>query len=488
MRLRHFPALAFSALGAFGALCIVPPAALTAQRLTGTVLLPGGTAPAAGVVIAAADSAGRDIAHSVSLDDGSFSFFVDSTQPLTFSAHRVGFRPTPVLAAARRFRDGETETARVTLAAERLPFPAKAPRRATTCSGGSAEGRAAVAALLGEARTVLRAARFRVGRPDIETRYTTFQHRTAKNGEDTLYTFMRRADGTAPVLFDETPAEELERRGFFATIMGEREFAPLGLETLLSDWFPETHCFTLGRISADQVSMRFEPTRERKGLVDVEGEYVFDRATLGLRRVSYAYVNLPAEERKSGAGGLVEFAQAPNGNWVSLHWMQRFPLLGYRQSSGNTSFVQSQMTLIDIIGHRVIGGRTNAVLAGRRPVFRHDPVPTGRTATPFQAACPERLVTAATSAATGRLVANDSLGVDRVLVRATWKVLVVVDRTEMAEREHVRETATGPGGEWTMCDLPVDRDIELSWSLRGKEEKRPLKFSQAGLMVNVPEA
>jgi hypothetical protein len=458
---------------------------LAAQRLTGSVTAPAGAGGAAGVVIVASDSAGREVAHTVSLDDGRFAFFVDSTRALTFSAHRVGFQPTPVL--TRQLRDGETETVTVALGAEPVALPRNVPRKATTCGGGSAEGRAAVATLLGEARKAMLAARFRVGRTEVSQRFTTVQHRTAKNGEDTLYTFMRRNEGTAPVLFDETPAEELERRGFFATILGERVFAPVGLETMLSDWFATTHCFTLQRVTPEEIVMAYEPTRERKGLVDVQGSYVFDRTTGGLKRTSFEYVNLPAEERKSGAGGLVEFARSPNGNWLALHWLQRFPLLGYRTASGNTSFVQSSMTLIDIIGHRVVGGRVNAVVAERGPVFRHDPVPTGRTPTPFQAACPERLVTAQTSAATGKLVANDSLGVDRVLVRAMWKVLVVVDRTQMAEREHVRETATGPDGEWTMCDLPVDRDIEVTWSLRGKEQKRPLKIAQGGIMVALPE-
>lgn len=456
-----------------------------AQRLAGTATLPDGTSPAVGVVIVAADSAGREVTHTVTRDDGRFLFFVDSTQPLTFTAHRVGFRPTAM--HTRQLRDGEADSVRVVLGAEAVALPKGVPRKATTCGGGSADGRAAVETLLGEARKVLLVSRFHVGRPDVDARFVTLQHRTAKNGEDTLYTMMRRDAGSVPALFEETPTEELERRGFFATIQGERTFAPVGLETLLSPWFAETHCFTLERATAEELVLGYKPARERKGLVDVEGELRFDRATTGLRSAAFTYVNLPAEERKSEAGGRIDFARATNGNWLALAWHHRFPLLGYRQTSGNTSFVQTSMTLVDIIGHRVVGGRVTALLAGDQPVFQHEPVTTVRRPPPFAVACPERLVSAATSAATGKLVATDSLGVDRVLVRAAWKVLVVVDRTQMAEREHVRETTTGPDGEWTLCDMPVNRDIEVSWSLRGKEEKRPLKIEQAGLVVPLPE-
>lgn len=455
---------------------------LPAQRLAGTAWLPDGSTAAAGVIIVAADSAGREVAHTVTRAGGGFAFFVDSTQALSFSALRVGYQATPLF--TRRMRDGETDSVRVVLGDTRTALPTRVPRGASTC-GGRDDGRAAVRALLDEARKVMLASRHRLGRSDANARTVTFQHRTAKNGEDTLYTFMRRAEGPPPPLFEEVPTEELERRGFFATIMGERTFNVPGLETLPSEWFVETHCFTLSRINDDGYVVTFKPARERRGLVDVEGEYRFDRATAGLRSVTFRYEGLPQEERHSEAGGTIEFVRLPNGEWSALRWHQRFPLLGYRSASGNTTFVQSQMTLIDIIGHRVVGGRTLAVLAGERPVFRHDPVPAAQSRSEFGQLCPERLVTAQTSAARGKLVATDSLPVDRLLVRATWAVPVVVDRTEMTEREHVRETITGPDGEWTLCDLPVNRQISLSWSVRGVEGSAPLMIETAGVVVDV---
>ena len=448
-----------------------------AQRLAGAVVLADGRTPAPGTIVVARDSAGHDVGYAVAGATGGFAFFVDSTQPLSFVAERVGLAATPLF--TRRFRDGERDSVTVTLSADALTLPTKVPRGASTC-GGRGDGRTAVESLLGEARKVLLASRYRIGRPDAVARTTAFQHRTAKNGLDTLYTMMRREVGTPPPLFEEVPAEELERRGFFATVNGERHFAPLGHETLLSAWFAETHCFKLDRADDQELVVEFAPSRERKGLVDVEGTYRFDRATGGLREVTFRYQNLPREERHSEAGGAIEFARASNGEWVATRWHQRFPLLGYRSSSGATTFVESKMTLVDITGHRVVGGRVNAILGGARPVFQVDPLPPLRSE--FAALCPERVVSAQTAAAMGRIAAEDSLPVYRLAVRASWKTLVVVDRTQMTEREHVRETLTGPDGEWALCDLPVDRDVMLVWNIRGKDVIKTIKLTKGGVI------
>ena len=466
--------------------CALVPAEVTAQRVMGTVMLPGGAAPAAGTVIAAEDTTGRETAHTVVRDDGTFMLYVDSTRVSNLKALRVGF--TPVEFLKRHLRDGETETVALVLGGDALTWPRSAPRGATTCGGGRDEGRAVVNGLLEEARKVMLASQYRIGRADVNTRYATFQHRTAKNGEDTLYSLIRRSAGSAPVLFQEIETADLERRGFFAMLGAERVFIGPELTVLNSPWFTETHCFTLRQVTTGEFVMSFEPSRERKGLVDVSGEYRLDRVTGGLRSISYQYVGLPAEEKKSGAGGVIEFARASNGNWLAQYWYQRFPLLGYRQSSGTTTFVQSQMTLVDIIGHRTIGGRVTALLReDGRPLYQHDPLTRPTATSPFGTLCSERLVTASTAAARGKLTANDSLGVDRLAVRATWKVLVVVDRTEMAEREQVRETVTNADGEWALCDLPVNRDLKISWDIRGNVTERPMTITQPNTLTVVQD-
>lgn len=471
---------------AFAAILSCAAAEAGAQRFVGSVILPGGAGPAAGVLVVAQDSAGRGVAETVTLDDGTFSLFVDSTRTVTLSLLRPGAAPVTLL--SKRLGDNQVDTVRTTLPAAVLPLAGAVRGGSSTCRDRRT-GKEPVHLLLEEARKTMRIAQLRIGRSDVVARFATFNHRTAKNGEDTLRTQLRRTTGALPALFDPVSAEQLEAGGFFATIAGERVFRAPDLDLLVSDWFHETHCFTLRRVTADSLILGFAPTRERKGLVDIEGEYVFDRRSLDLLHVDFAYVGLPAEERKSGAGGRIAFSRATNGNRLASTWHQRVPLLGYRQADGTTTFVRSQMTLVDIIGHRTIGGRVTATLHQGRPTWQRDPLLRPVSTTAFGQACSERLVTAATAAARGRIVSDSGDALPGVLVRAYWEVPVVVDRTQMAAREHVREALTTEDGSWTLCDLPVKRDVTLRWEIQGKESSVPLQFAEPNVLVEVkPDA
>ena len=51
---------------------------LHAQQFMGTVVLPDGSTPVAGVLVVVSDSAGREVAQGVSGVEGRFALFVDS--------------------------------------------------------------------------------------------------------------------------------------------------------------------------------------------------------------------------------------------------------------------------------------------------------------------------------------------------------------------------------------------------------------------------
>ncbi len=459
--------------------------AVGAQRFVGSVALPGGAGPAAGVLVVAEDSTGRLVAESITLDDGSFAIFVDSTATVTLRLLRSGAAPVTVV--TKRLGDAQVDTIRAVLPAAAPLLGASVERGSSTCRGRR-EGKDPVHVLLAQADIALRVTQLRIGRSDVAARFVTFNHRTAKNGTDTLRTAFRRAAGALPALFEPTSTEQLEAGGFFATVGGERVFRAPDAAILTSDWFQETHCFTLRRVTADSLVLEFAPTRERKGLIDIAGEYRFDRRTLDLREIAFSYVGLPAEERKSDAGGVLEFARAANGNWLVAAWNQRVPLLGYRQADGTTTFVRSSMTLVDIIGHRGVGGRVLATLQGSRLTYQWDGLTRPLSTSPFGVLCSERLVTAATSAARGRVVSDSAEALPGVVVRASWEVPVVVDRTQMATREQVRETVTREDGSWALCDLPVKRDVTVRWEVRGKEVKVPLVITEPTAVVDIKPA
>ncbi len=474
-------ALPHRSLCAAAALCLSASAS-PAQQFTGTVVLPDGATPAAGVLVVVTDSAGREVAHGVSGAEGRFSLFVDSARTLTLTLHRTGFAPT--VAATRRLAGDEVADLVATLGGSAIRIPALR-RGATTCGRASAEERAAVGVALEEARKALLAAQSMIARNDVTSRFMTFEHRTAKTGEDTLRTLARRGTGPIPSLFRATTTEELEAGGFFATIAAERVFRAPEPAILASGWFTGTHCFTALPQGDSALRLTFRPTRERKGLVDLEGAYVFDPRSLSLRRVEFRYQGMRAEERDANAGGLIEFAQLANGDWLATRWHDRFPLLGYRTSDGATTLVRTSMTLIDITGHRVVGGRVLAVVNDGLTLMRSDPVEGALATSEFGRLCPERIVRQNTGAARGVLAPVDSEPVRGVLVRATWSEPVVVDRTLLTQREHVRETFTDEQGNWLLCDIPTRRDVTLRWEARGQERTIPFTLPAAGTVITV---
>jgi hypothetical protein len=459
------------------------PADADAQQFIGTVLQPDGRTPAPGVLIVASDPAGRDVARTVSGAEGRFTIFADSATTLTVRLLRTGFQPTVV--ATRRLAGDEIADLVAVLGAEPIVVPALR-RGAASCGRQSPAERDAMALVMEEARKALVAAQGLIGRDDVSARFLTFDHRTAKTGEDTLRSVIRRGRGALPSLFRATTTEELEASGFFVTVSGERIFRAPEPALLASEWFTSTHCFTAQPQGDSALRLVFRPARERKGLVDVEGVYVMNPRTLGLRRVEFKYVNQKDEERHSNAGGVIELLQMPTGEWLASRWWQRFPLLGYRASEGNTTFVRSTMTLIDITGHRTQGGMLLAVLRGEQAVLRFDPVVGPAAASEFGRACPERAVQRTTAAARGTLVPADSESVTGILVRATWGEPVVVDRTQFSEREQQREAFTDADGGWLICDLPARREVTLRWEVRGQERSQTFTIPAAASVFTVP--
>lgn len=456
------------------------PATAAAQRLIGTVVLPDGRTPAPGVIVVARDTAGRALSQVVTGAEGMFTLFVDSATTFSLRLFREGFTPTD----GERRRLGADEVVDVIAVLGDAAVPRlQIPRGTVSCGRPGAEQRAAMSQVLEEARKALLVAQASLGRTDISARFATYDHRTAKNGEDTLRSVIRRGRGALPPLYRATTTEELEAGGFFAEIGGERIFRALEPAQLASEWFTSTHCFTLTQLGDSVVRLAFRPARERRGLVDVEGALRFDARTLSLRDVEYRYQGLRDEERASGAGAWMEFARLSNGDRVVTRWGQRTPLLGYRLSDGATTMIRTSMTLIDIIGHRSIGGRVTSVMHGTLPLLRIDPVEPAFERTQFGRACPERLVRQSTGAAQGVIPPKDSASLSGILVRLSWDDPVVVDRTLFTKREQVRETLSDATGAWLVCDVPLRREITVRWELRGEERSYTFTLPAAGTIL-----
>ena len=93
------------------------------------------------------------------------------------------------------------------------------------------------------------------------------------------------------------------------------------MTVLVSDWFLETHCFTMDkdRTKGDTVVIKFDPIGHPK-YVDVSGTLVIDRATLTMRKVTYELRDIPDGVPDRAAGGEMHFAEKSAGLWVPIDW------------------------------------------------------------------------------------------------------------------------------------------------------------------------
>lgn len=452
-------------------LAMLGPRDVAAQRILGTVLRADGATPAPGVLVVAFDSTAQEMARAVTRGSGDFSLSVDHDAPVSLRLLRPGHLPQDL--GTRRLATDEVVDLVTTL--EDRPIPLPAWRTGARSCRGSAEDRAPVLLLLEEARKTLLIAQARIGDPDLSSRAVTYDHRTARNGEDTLRSLLRRVEGPLPETFRESSVEELERDGFFVNLRGERIFRAPTPPVLIDPWFVRRHCFTLALERGVVPVLHFRPTREARGLVEVSGSYRFHPQTLALTRVDFRYEGLSGSERSPLVAGMIDLTVLRSGDHVITAWEQRFPLIGYRSSEGTTTFVRSSIMVADLTGFRSQGGFITAVGRDGRVLWQRDPVTDAMPASRAAARCSERALARSTVAAEGTLPADDSASTPgRVLLRAVWTEPVILDRTTYGAREQVRETLTDESGGWVLCDLPPNRAFTLQWEVLGNLRTLPV--------------
>lgn len=463
-------------------LAAIPAQIASAQRLEGSLRAPNGL-PAAGVVLTALDTEGSVIGRTVSRDDGRYLLFVERPGVVRIEAKRVGFARERI--GERRLEGTGIVSFDAQLSSRRVDLPDQLPRGAATCDR-NARGKRVADALYDEIVTAVTAARFRIGRTDVQGRWVSSQYRIAKRTDDTLRAARRRASGSLPQLFPPVSTERLEEVGFFATVGGDRTFYAPDLEILTTPWFIETHCLRLRRVDDDSLVIAFEPTRQRRGMVDVAGEFTLDWPSLAVRQMTFRYVDLPVTERESGAGGQLTFARTPAGGWLVTDWSQRTPFLNFFAGEGNTTLIRTQMMRVDVVAHFLTGGRILAVTDAEGARYQRDPHGARVAGTPFAPLCPERTTIQPTAAARGRFTTDSSnLPLASTTVRASWTMPVIVNRTDLQEREEVRETTTDDDGAWALCDIPIDRDVIIRWEQGDAERRIPLRVTQAFSVVDV---
>ena len=129
------------------------------------------------------------------------------------------------------------------------------------------------------------------------------------------------------------------------------------MQVLFSDWFLDTHCFTLDKklTTGDTVFIRFDPTGKQRH-VDISGVLVLDRVSLTMRRLTYTLRNLPDGLPDRAAGGEMRFAERSEGLWVPVEWAIWAPITkSMRQISRPTMIVMTPGSRGGMSGGRGMG-------------------------------------------------------------------------------------------------------------------------------------
>jgi hypothetical protein len=310
----RYLSLACAAIAAAGA-------APHAQVVRGTVVARGDSTPLSSAVVVLLDQAGAIRARALTDEHGQFSLRIGEPAELRLRAMRIGWRPTTTPA---RMWAGDT-TVVLVMSDTPVDLPAVIVHEEPRCNFRP-DSALALSAMWDDARTALLAAaitreqsRFRF---DIVDYVRTFD---IASGE-------LRDVHTADAQWNNTrtwvslPPDQLRRDGYVIEHNDSTAFVAPDIETLLSPYFIETHCFRLaaGAGSDSLVAIEFIPASDF-GHAEVRGKLWLDRRSHELRAVDFRYSNVIAAD--SMAGGRVEFARLPTGAWVMTEWSIRAPLL-----------------------------------------------------------------------------------------------------------------------------------------------------------------
>jgi hypothetical protein len=97
---------------------------------------------------------------------------------------------------------------------------------------------------------------------------------------------------------------------------------------LFTDWFLDSHCFSLAKPKSKGDSLlvvRFKPAKHA-GRGALEGRYEFDLGSLALQTLVFEFVKQPDWVPDHGAGGAMRFVRLDDGAWLPASWRMRAPV------------------------------------------------------------------------------------------------------------------------------------------------------------------
>jgi hypothetical protein len=354
------------------AACVVAllaPAHVRAQVVRVTLRDSLSNAPIAAALVAAVDERGTTLVERLSGRDGDATLGLPGAATVRIRVRRIGIVPT--LSAPVAVRTGETVTLALRPPRIEQPLP-PVTVAAAYCAPGSATPRAA--ALWERLRIALQSSALRwsdsVRAALVFERTTRVRDLTTDLREASHPAYTRRLGAGRP--YTATDAAALRRGGWVQNEEGGSAWYAPDDAVLASDWFRDTHCFTVPAVedTPGVAEVRFTPVTGTR-TASIEGSAFVDTITGDPQRITFRYI-VPGIVATSGgggsvvapdAGGEVGLAKRDDGSWYVARWLIRVPrirrqglarrslvLTGYREDAGEAIPIDELGQVPDSVG------------------------------------------------------------------------------------------------------------------------------------------
>jgi hypothetical protein len=309
--------------------------AVSAQVVTGTVVLPDSVTPVSGVIVIATDAGGTTLARGLTNGKGAFTVRLPAAATIDIKLLRIGYRPSkgPTVTVAA----GAVQTVRIVFSAAAVSLVAVNVRERETCRVQADSG-LMVASLWEEARKAMLTSQLTSEEAPLFAEWIEYDRTLDSASRMIRFQRVRTTKTATTHAFRSVPANILQTSGYVVDDGGTTSYYAPDAEVLLSDGFVTAHCFHIVAPPANDphvIGVAFTPTRERSGMHEIDGTLWINRTTAELRDLQFRYTNLPDAATAGKPGGSVEFRRLADGNWLVRRWSLRMPELVSKPASTN---------------------------------------------------------------------------------------------------------------------------------------------------------
>lgn len=339
---------------------------LPAQSLRGTVTLAERATPVAGAIVVARDAQGVST-RALTAAAGTFSMRLPHAGAYELSILRIGFRPAN--APSVTVDAGATETVALIASSDPVALSAVTVRAGKECRVKPDSG-LMVARVWEEARKAMLASQLSAGdatAAPLDGAWIEYDRLLDAGGRIVRKQSVRQASHPTTHAFRSLSAEVLARDGYVVSEDSTTHFYAPDADVLLSDRFAATHCLRLEEAPAgksDLIGVGFAPTRDRRGLRDIEGTLWLDRTSAELRTLEFRYTEIAEVAIAAGAGGHVEFLRLGGVTWLINEWAIRFPRLkprALRALDGGARKLTYATEMFELRDIQITGGQVTRV-------------------------------------------------------------------------------------------------------------------------------